>query len=161
ALPPGASTCPRCGADPMTVSSTPTRLFGDPAGAGDPSEAPTSVSGSPSGGGGGRGGPSSPSSSPSHRDSMSHAAFGGSAPAGGAHFSPGQRLGDRYRIGALIGKGGMGEVYRADDLKLGMPVALKLLPPVLAQDPERLERFYAEVRLARQVSHPNVCRVYD
>ena len=55
----------------------------------------------------------------------------------------------------------MGEVYRADDLKLGQPVALKFLPAALAHDPARLERFHAEVRIARQVSHPNVCRVYD
>ena len=55
----------------------------------------------------------------------------------------------------------MGEVYRADDLKLGQPVALKFLPDSVARDPARLERFYAEVRIARQVSHPNVCRVYD
>ena len=55
----------------------------------------------------------------------------------------------------------MGEVYRADDLKLGQPVALKFLPRHLAGDRDRLERFYAEVRIARQVSHPNVCRVYD
>jgi hypothetical protein len=55
----------------------------------------------------------------------------------------------------------MGEVYRADDLKLGQPVALKFLPRKVANDSARLERFYAEVRIARQVSHPNVCRVYD
>ena len=55
----------------------------------------------------------------------------------------------------------MGEVYRADDLKLGQPVALKFLPKHLASDHDRLERFFAEVRIARQVSHPNVCRVYD
>jgi len=55
----------------------------------------------------------------------------------------------------------MGEVYRADDLTLGQPVALKFLPPALASDPGRRERFLAEVRLSRQVSHPNVCRVYD
>ena len=55
----------------------------------------------------------------------------------------------------------MGEVYRADDLKLGQAVALKLLPERLADDPQRLEYFHNEVRLARQVSHPNVCRVYD
>jgi serine/threonine-protein kinase len=55
----------------------------------------------------------------------------------------------------------MGEVYRADDLKLGQAVALKLLPERLAGDPKRLEYFHNEVRLARQVSHPNVCRVYD
>jgi len=55
----------------------------------------------------------------------------------------------------------MGEVYRADDLKLGQPVALNFLRPSLAQDAAYLERFHAEVRNARQVSHPNVCRVYD
>ena len=56
---------------------------------------------------------------------------------------------------------GMGEVYRADDLKLGQSVALKFLPAVVERDPERLQRFLNEVKLARQISHPNVCRVYD
>ena len=55
----------------------------------------------------------------------------------------------------------MGEVYRADDLRLGQQVALKLLPESLRQDPARLAQFHNEVRMARQVSHPNVCRVYD
>jgi serine/threonine-protein kinase len=70
-------------------------------------------------------------------------------------------LADRYRVIGLIGRGGMGEVYRADDLKLGQPVALKFLPKALADDPVRRERLFAEVRIARQVSHPNICRVYD
>ena len=82
-----------------------------------------------------------------------------SIPAGG--FTPGTILADRYRIIGLLGRGGMGEVYRADDLKLGQPVALKFLPPQLAQDPVRRERFFAEVRITRQLSHPNICRVYD
>lgn len=76
-------------------------------------------------------------------------------------YAPGSVLADRYRIIALLGRGGMGEVYRADDLKLGQPVALKFLRRSLAQETAFLERFYAEVRNARQVSHPNVCRVYD
>jgi serine/threonine-protein kinase len=76
-------------------------------------------------------------------------------------FSPGTLLGDRYRIVGLLGRGGMGEVYRADDLQLGQPVALKFLPEDVERDPARLERFVAEVRTARQISHPNVCRVYD
>jgi serine/threonine-protein kinase len=76
-------------------------------------------------------------------------------------FPPGLTLAGRYRIVAAIGKGGMGEVYRADDLTLGQPVALKFLPRELADDPERLARFRNEVKVARQVSHPNVCRVYD
>ena len=83
----------------------------------------------------------------------------GSVPVGG--FTPGMVLADRYRIIGLLGRGGMGEVYRADDLKLGQAVALKFLPKALADDPVRRERFHAEVRIARQVSHPNICRVYD
>ncbi|HJW13981.1 MAG TPA: protein kinase [Thermoanaerobaculia bacterium] len=76
-------------------------------------------------------------------------------------FAPGTVLAERYRIIGLIGRGGMGEVYRADDVKLGQPVALKFLPALLAAEPAWIERFYAEVRHARQVAHPNVCRVYD
>ena len=74
---------------------------------------------------------------------------------------PGTILGGRYRIVGRLGKGGMGEVYRADDLKLGQPVALKFLPPNVDRDPARLTQLHTEVRMARQVSHPNVCRVYD
>jgi serine/threonine-protein kinase len=78
-----------------------------------------------------------------------------------ARFTPGTMLTDRYRIVGLLGKGGMGEVYRADDLKLRQSVALKFLPRALIKDQNRLDRFHHEVRVARQVSHPNVCRVYD
>jgi serine/threonine-protein kinase len=74
---------------------------------------------------------------------------------------PGTILADRYRIVGLLGKGGMGEVYRADDLKLAQPVALKFLPDHLLSDGGALARFHREVRVARQVSHKNVCRVYD
>jgi Protein kinase domain len=76
-------------------------------------------------------------------------------------FSPGTVLIERYRIVALLGRGGMGEVYRAEDLKLGNVVALKFLPASLQNDVAALAGFHAEVRNARQVSHPNVCRVYD
>ena len=76
-------------------------------------------------------------------------------------FLPGSLLAERYRIVALLGRGGMGEVYRADDLTLGQPVALKFLPEEAAKDPALLERFRGEVRISRKVSHPNVCRVYD
>src|SRR5439155_22700296 len=82
-----------------------------------------------------------------------------SVPAGG--FTPGAILADRYRVIGLVGRGGMGEVYRADDLKLGQPVALKFLPKALGSDPVRRERFFAEVRITRQLAHPNICRVYD
>ncbi len=74
-------------------------------------------------------------------------------------LTPGTTLGDRYRIVSLVGGGGMGEVYRADDLKLGQAVALKFLRRRGGADTER--RLYDEVRLGRQVSHPNVCRLYD
>ncbi|HEY6369236.1 MAG TPA: serine/threonine-protein kinase [Candidatus Sulfotelmatobacter sp.] len=76
-------------------------------------------------------------------------------------FLPGRLLAGRYRIIALLGKGGMGEVYRADDLTLGQGVAMKFLPDEAARDQALLERFRNEVRMARRVSHPNVCRVYD
>ncbi len=76
-------------------------------------------------------------------------------------FAPGTLLGGRYRILGLLGRGGMGEVYRATDLLLGQAVALKFLPETTSGNPRLLERFFAEVRIARQVSHPNVCRVYD
>jgi serine/threonine-protein kinase len=76
-------------------------------------------------------------------------------------FDPGVILADRYRIVGLVGRGGMGEVYRADDMKLGQPVALKFLPAALQADDDRRDRFYNEVRMARQVTHPAVCRVHD
>ncbi|HJR60496.1 MAG TPA: serine/threonine-protein kinase, partial [Vicinamibacterales bacterium] len=76
-------------------------------------------------------------------------------------FAPGTLLGGRYRIVGRLGRGGMGEVFRADDLKLGQQVALKFLPPDVDDDPARLTQLHTEVRMARQVSHPNVCRVYD
>ena len=67
----------------------------------------------------------------------------------------------RYRLVALLGRGGMGEVFRADDLTLDQPVALKFLPEDVAADPDKLAQFHAELRTARQVSHKNVCRLYD
>jgi serine/threonine protein kinase len=70
-------------------------------------------------------------------------------------------LAKRYRIAGLLGKGGMGEVYRAYDLTLEQPVALKFLPEASAANPAAMARLRNEVRIARQVSHPNVCRVYD
>ncbi len=87
--------------------------------------------------------------------------FASSPSLDGGGFAPGTILAERYRIIGLVGHGGMGEVYRADDLKLGQPVALKFLPQRLASEPVWIERFYAEVRHSRGVSHPNVCRVYD
>ena len=76
-------------------------------------------------------------------------------------FVPGTLITGRYRIVSILGKGGMGEVYRADDLTLGQSVALKFLPMSLSGDPDAVNRFRNEVRVARLVSHPNVCRVHD
>jgi len=84
-----------------------------------------------------------------------------SSQGGGDRLAPGLLIAGRYRIVAMLGKGGMGEVYRAEDLTLGQEVALKFLPSTFAEDPAFLERFHNEVRIARQVSHPHVCRVYD
>ena len=76
-------------------------------------------------------------------------------------FAPGAIIAGRYRLVSLLGRGGMGEVYRADDLTLDQPVALKFLPAGVAADADRLAQFHAELRTARQVSHKNVCRLYD
>ncbi len=79
----------------------------------------------------------------------------------GPIFAPSDLVNKRYRIIGLLGRGGMGEVYHATDLALGQTVALKFLPEAAARDPGRLAKFHNEVRIARQVTHPNVCRVYD
>jgi len=79
----------------------------------------------------------------------------------GGEFPAGQVIAGRFRIVGRIGSGGMGDVYRADDHELGTSVALKFLPFELAGDQVRLARLRNEVRVARQVAHPNVCSVYD
>lgn len=78
-----------------------------------------------------------------------------------AELAPGTVLDGRYRIGALLGIGGMGVVYRATDLTLGIEVALKLLRPELAEREAVIERFRQELLLARQVSSPHVVRIHD
>ncbi len=106
-----------------------------------------------------------PSHSPA-ADSMEHEKVAQSGPhadsarAAASRLQPGLLLAGRYRIIALLGKGGMGEVYRAEDDTLGGEVALKILPD-RAAGPRRLAQFHSEVRIARQVSHPHVCRVHD
>ena len=76
-------------------------------------------------------------------------------------FPAGTTLAGRFRILGLLGKGGMGEVYRALDLTLNQMVALKFISHAAHTSEAALARFRNEVRIARQVSHPNVCRVYD
>ncbi|MGD0542313.1 MAG: serine/threonine-protein kinase, partial [Tepidisphaeraceae bacterium] len=106
-----------------------------------------------------------PASDMSYRSRSSHA--GGTVHGdtanftGKGRFDSGTVLAERYRIVSLLGLGGMGEVYRADDITLDQPVALKFLPPSYESNPAWLERFHNEVRLSRQVTHPNVCRVFD
>ena len=78
-----------------------------------------------------------------------------------ARFAPGHIFAARYRIVSLLGRGAMGEVYRADDLRLGQSVALKLMSEAMARRHDGLRRLTDEVRLARTIVHPNVCRVYD
>src|SRR5688572_13749875 len=79
----------------------------------------------------------------------------------GLSFEPGQPFGERYTIVEEIGAGGMGQVYKAIDRKLGKTVALKLIRPDTAAQQESLERFRRELALAQEVTHPNVCRVHD
>ncbi len=73
-------------------------------------------------------------------------------------MQPGTRLGP-YEIVALIGSGGMGEVYRARDTRLGRDVAIKVLPAEFAADPERLRRFEQEARAVAALYHPNILAV--
>jgi hypothetical protein len=86
---------------------------------------------------------------------------GGVPSASALDYPPGTLLAGRYRIVTMLGRGGMGVVFLADDLRLGHPVALKFLPATLASDPRRLQQFHNEVRHSRQISHSNVCDVYD
>ena len=75
-------------------------------------------------------------------------------------FAPGTRLGP-YEILAPLGAGGMGEVYRARDTKLGRDVALKVLPTELAEEPERRARLLREARAAASLNHSNICTIYE
>jgi hypothetical protein len=133
-LPDEALYCSACGQQVSSVSQAPTGLA-------SPSAAAAAMR-------------RSPSSVPVGRLASSDSIEGGA-------FAAGTVLIERYRIIGLLGRGGMGEVYRADDLTLGQPVALKFLPRAFSSDAARRDRFFAEVRNSRQVSHPNVCRVYD
>src|SRR5579859_2859480 len=143
--------CSRCGRPVSNTSDAPTIASLDDAATIEILDVPTVSSPlppRPASGSGSRGSPSRSSSYPEYQISE-------------GRFLPGRLLAGRYRIIALLGRGGMGEVYRADDLTLGQAVALKFLPEEASRDEALLERFRNEVRIARRVSHPNVCRVYD
>jgi serine/threonine protein kinase len=75
-------------------------------------------------------------------------------------LTTGTRLGV-YEVTSQIGVGGMGEIYRAHDSKLGRDVAVKILPDLFARDPERLSRFEREARLLASLSHPNILAIHD
>jgi serine/threonine-protein kinase len=94
------------------------------------------------------GGPAPPS--PPRRKQVDH-----------GRFPPGTLLGGRYRIKGLLGRGGMGEVYRAEDLRLGEDVALKFLEQSIANHPGLRARFISEAKVARKLTHANLCRVHD
>jgi hypothetical protein len=144
------SSCPSCGTavaeESLFCHSCGCRL--------DLSDGPTGTAPRPRG----AESPASPRPTPRSRSSGSGEAR---RPPNGERFAPGDEFAGRYRIVGLVGRGGMGEVYQALDLKLEQTVALKFLPPAVAGDAERIERLYGEVRTARQVSHPAVCRVFD
>jgi tetratricopeptide (TPR) repeat protein len=79
----------------------------------------------------------------------------------GHGFSAGDIVANRFRVIEFLARGGMGEIYRARDLELGEDVALKIIRPEMNTDPATLRRFRDEARLSRQVTHVNVCRVFD
>src|SRR5271165_303611 len=102
----------------------------------------------------------SPSSAGTTRTIEANGTFSLQKPAG--RLQPGQVLNDRYVIVRFIAKGGMGEVYEAEDPYLqDVHVALKTILPHIATDPDSQQRFEREVLLAREVTHPNLCPIYE
>ena len=83
------------------------------------------------------------------------------APATSQSFLPKELVADRFRITRFLARGGMGEVYEAEDIELHERVALKSIRSEMLDDAKALDRFKREVHLARKVTHPNVCRIFD
>ena len=147
-IPPASRFCPSCGVEVDLKNSPTVSLNSPPQRSADvPPSGARPVDGPPSDG---------RAVNKSPRSGSPGSGFGYEA-----RYVPGATLADRYRIVSPLGKGGMGEVYRAEDMKLGQTVALKFLPQSVAKNPDALSQFTREVRLTRQISHPNVCRVFD
>jgi predicted ATPase/Tfp pilus assembly protein PilF len=101
---------------------------------------------------------------PSRREDDGRTETAGPASRGGEpsqSFALGAVIAGRYRIEAFLAEGGMGQVYRAHDLDLDVPLALKTIHPGIASSADSLRRFKQEVLLARSVTHRNVCRIFD
>ncbi len=97
-----------------------------------------------------------------HGDSGGGGGGGARGRAGhGPAFAPGDVLAERYRVIRFLAEGGMGEVFEVQDLELGGRLAAKTVRAEVAADPTALERFRREIQLARRVTHPNVCRMFD
>ncbi|MCI0350271.1 MAG: protein kinase [Acidobacteriales bacterium] len=94
-------------------------------------------------------------------DGAAAARMRGSSPSVAAYLQPGTLLGERYEILQLLGQGGMGAVYKANDRELERVVALKIVRPDMADHPNLLQRFKHELILARQIAHRNVIRIFD
>src|SRR6185436_3148426 len=92
--------------------------------------------------------PSTPQQGPVRRESL-------------PSFAPETLVAQRYRVVRFIARGGMGEVYEVEDLVLHDRVALKTVRPEVSHDETTIERFKREIQLARRVTHPNVCRIFD
>src|ERR1700687_3321365 len=150
--PPGSHSCFRCSTPIEIISATIVM---------NPEEQATILDSSPSATG------SAPGSEDTV-DSEAGGATGWSVPiqklgaaSPGAAVQPGTVLGERYKILKHLGEGGMGAVYKARDRELDRLLALKVIRPELAGNPDILRRFKQELILARQVTHKNVIRIFD
>ena len=104
---------------------------------------------------------SPPTSSLEREPAAASPGLGSGRGASEPRLDPGQVLAERYEIVRFIAQGGMGDVYEAKDRKLQGTVALKTIRTDLAGRAKALDRFHREVHIARRVTHPNVCRIFD